>query len=116
MNLLVVATAAGTNIQNGQFSLTNWVPWMLGIVLVWLLTRALVSQQELAQELRSAQSLIYQRARDAALHDERQRLARELHDAVSQTLFAASLIADVLPRIWERDQERAGGVSSSCEC
>ena len=34
---------------------------------------------------------------------ERIRLARELHDAVSQTLFSASLIADVLPRLWARD-------------
>jgi signal transduction histidine kinase len=34
---------------------------------------------------------------------ERQRLARELHDAVTQALFSASLIADVLPRLWERD-------------
>jgi signal transduction histidine kinase len=32
-------------------------------------------------------------------------LARELHDAVTQTLFSASLIAEVLPRIWERDSE-----------
>lgn len=37
---------------------------------------------------------------------ERNRLARELHDAVTQTLFSASLIADVLPRIWERDMEQ----------
>lgn len=36
---------------------------------------------------------------------ERTRLARELHDAVTQTLFSTSLIADVLPRIWERDAE-----------
>jgi len=36
---------------------------------------------------------------------ERNRLARELHDAVTQTLFSASLIADVLPRIWERNPE-----------
>jgi len=36
---------------------------------------------------------------------ERTRLARELHDAVTQTLFSTSLIADVLPRIWERDPE-----------
>jgi signal transduction histidine kinase len=33
---------------------------------------------------------------------ERSRLARDLHDAVTQTLFSASLIADVLPRLWER--------------
>jgi two-component system nitrate/nitrite sensor histidine kinase NarX len=30
----------------------------------------------------------------------RSRLARDLHDAVTQTLFSASLIADVLPRLW----------------
>lgn len=31
---------------------------------------------------------------------ERQRLARELHDAVTQQLFSASLIGEVLPQIW----------------
>jgi signal transduction histidine kinase len=36
---------------------------------------------------------------------ERSRLARELHDAVTQTLFSASLIAEVLPQIWENDPE-----------
>lgn len=41
----------------------------------------------------------------AAVASERNRLARELHDAVTQTLFSASLIADVLPRIWERSPE-----------
>jgi two-component system nitrate/nitrite sensor histidine kinase NarX len=28
-----------------------------------------------------------------------------LHDAVTQTLFSASLIAEVLPRIWEKDHQ-----------
>jgi PAS domain S-box-containing protein len=36
--------------------------------------------------------------------EERQRLAHDLHDAVNQTLFSASLIAEVLPRVWEKDQ------------
>jgi signal transduction histidine kinase len=44
-------------------------------------------------------------ARQIAVAGERNRLARELHDAVTQTLFSASLIADVLPRIWERSPE-----------
>jgi signal transduction histidine kinase len=35
---------------------------------------------------------------------ERNRLAHDLHDSVSQILFAASLIAEVLPAIWEIDQ------------
>ncbi len=38
---------------------------------------------------------------------ERERLARDLHDAVTQTLFSASLIAETLPRIWERNPTRA---------
>lgn len=39
----------------------------------------------------------------AAVAAERNRLARDLHDAVTQTLFSATLIADVLPRLWERN-------------
>jgi two-component system nitrate/nitrite sensor histidine kinase NarX len=42
-------------------------------------------------------------AEKAAVAAERNRIARDLHDAVTQTLFSSSLIAEVLPRIWERD-------------
>ena len=48
---------------------------------------------------------LYEQAEQAATTAERNRLARELHDAVTQTLFSASLIADVIPRIWRRDPE-----------
>ena len=41
----------------------------------------------------------------AAVSAERSRLARDLHDAVTQTLFSASLIAEVLPRIWDRNPD-----------
>ncbi len=41
----------------------------------------------------------------AAAVAERERLARELHDAVTQVLFSASLIADTLPRVWEHHPE-----------
>jgi len=46
-----------------------------------------------------------QRAQALAVLEERQRLARDLHDAVSQTLWAASIIAEVLPALWNKDQE-----------
>ncbi len=40
----------------------------------------------------------------SAVTAERNRIARDLHDAVTQTLFSASMIAEVLPRIWQRNQ------------
>jgi PAS domain S-box-containing protein len=46
-------------------------------------------------------------AEQMAVAAERSRLARDLHDAVTQTLFSTSLIADVLPRLWERDRNEA---------
>jgi signal transduction histidine kinase len=45
---------------------------------------------------------LYEQAQQSAMLEERHRLARELHDAVTQTLFSAALIADVLPRLWQR--------------
>ncbi|MFC4776077.1 sensor histidine kinase [Paenibacillus sp. GCM10023252] len=42
-----------------------------------------------------------------AVLEERQRLARELHDAVSQQLFAISMTATAVSRTIERDWERA---------
>ncbi len=38
---------------------------------------------------------------------ERERWAQALHDAINQSLFSAGLIAEVLPRLWDRDQEAA---------
>jgi signal transduction histidine kinase len=46
---------------------------------------------------------LYEQAQQLAALEERQRLARELHDAVTQTLFSASLIAEALPDIWSSD-------------
>jgi signal transduction histidine kinase len=47
---------------------------------------------------------LYEQAQQTAVVEERSRLARELHDAVTQTLFSASLIAEALPSSWEIDQ------------
>ena len=46
---------------------------------------------------------LYQKAQHLAVKEERSRLARELHDAVTQTLFSASLIAEAVPAAWEKD-------------
>jgi signal transduction histidine kinase len=52
-------------------------------------------------------SALRDQAEESAAAEERARLARDLHDAVTQTLFSASLIAEVLPRLWQRDQAEA---------
>jgi len=57
------------------------------------------TQQKRAEELAA------QQMKETAAAEERTRLARDLHDAVSQTLFSASMIADVLPKIWEKNQD-----------
>jgi ligand-binding sensor domain-containing protein/signal transduction histidine kinase len=59
--------------------------------------------QRAALAIENAQ--LYEQAQELAIVEERQRLARDLHDAVTQTLFSASLIAEVLPRIWERNPD-----------
>lgn len=50
---------------------------------------------------------LYEHAQTTAATEERQRLARDLHDAVSQTLFSANIIAETLPRLAEQNPERA---------
>jgi signal transduction histidine kinase len=67
----------------------------------------LFTAQTLADQLSIAikNAHLYEKAQELATMEERQRLARDLHDAVSQTLFSASLIAEVLPRLWERNPD-----------
>jgi PAS domain S-box-containing protein len=52
-------------------------------------------------------SQLREQASKAAAVEERQRLARELHDAVTQTLFSASLISEVIPDLWENNPDEA---------
>jgi signal transduction histidine kinase len=68
----------------------------------------LFAAETLADQLAIAieNTRLYEHAHELAASRERQRLARDLHDAVSQTLFSVSLIAEVVPRIYERDEEQ----------
>jgi signal transduction histidine kinase len=46
---------------------------------------------------------LLEQAQEAAVSEERNRLARELHDSVTQILFSINLIASSLGRLWRRD-------------
>lgn len=71
----------------------------------------LVLAQEIA--LRSALAVdnarLYAQSRQSAAIEERQRLSRDLHDAVSQTLFSANIIAQTAARMWSTKPESMPG-------
>ena len=69
----------------------------------WHAELALAFANQVAVAIDNAR--LWAQAEEAAVAAERNRLARDLHDAVTQTLFSASLIAEVLPRLWERNPD-----------
>ncbi len=66
----------------------------------------LLLHQEIEQRQRAEQALA-QKAAEEAVISERNRLARDLHDAVTQTLFSTSLLAEVIPELWNINPEEA---------
>lgn len=50
-------------------------------------------------------ALLFAQAQAAAAERERRAIARELHDSVSQALYAANVAAETVPLIWELDPE-----------
>ncbi|HEY7598088.1 MAG TPA: GAF domain-containing sensor histidine kinase [Actinophytocola sp.] len=50
---------------------------------------------------------LYERGRELSIVEERNRIARELHDAVTQKLFSLRLTADAASALLERDPARA---------
>jgi two-component system nitrate/nitrite sensor histidine kinase NarX len=67
------------------------------------LAQAFANQAAIALE--NAQ--LYEQAQAAAVVEERNRLARELHDSVTQSIYSASLVAEVLPEMWRREPDEA---------
>jgi PAS domain S-box-containing protein len=61
--------------------------------------------QQCAQSLERA--YLQEQAQEVAALQERQRLARDLHDAVSQVLFSSTAIAETVPRMWTHDPTKA---------
>jgi signal transduction histidine kinase len=68
------------------------------------------SQIGLFIEHKRSEQTQWEQVRMLAVLEERQRLARDLHDSVTQTLFSASVVAEMLPIMWSRapDQIKPG--------
>lgn len=82
---LVTLTHAAERIRQGK---ADVIPVLSGTAEVASLSTSL---HQLIQDLTTATVA------------ERNRIARELHDSVIQTLFSTSMLADVLPQVWESD-------------
>jgi signal transduction histidine kinase len=61
-------------------------------------------KSEVDQRIKAEEAL-RESEREKAVAEERSRLARDLHDAVTQTLFSATLISEAVPELWEQDPE-----------
>jgi signal transduction histidine kinase len=97
----------------------DWVGWVLMLIaltmaaaLVWLARRPLrpgeveaeIAALKIPDEIR--QGLLRQTA-EAAAQEERNRLARDLHDSIKQQLFSINVGTAAAQERWERDPEGA---------
>jgi signal transduction histidine kinase len=63
--------------------------------------------EERSAQLEDAQHQLLVQAEEEATAAERSRLARELHDVITQLLFSINLVAGSLTRLWRKDPEMA---------
>jgi signal transduction histidine kinase len=99
----------------GAIDWGTWTGWTFSLLLTWFMGLVLRRQEQLVAklhllqrqaELRSQELLmllsvnaaLHERARQAAVLEERQRLSRELHDSVTQALYGISLYAEAAGR------------------
>ncbi len=122
---LDVAYAPALRIQRQIFAIGTFFAALFALVTWWLagrLTHQLVSLTQAAEQIRKGKggtipilagtvevatlsTSLNQLISDltTATVAERNRIARELHDSVTQTLFSTSMLADVLPQVWNAD-------------
>jgi signal transduction histidine kinase len=103
----ILAFGGGATIPRGL------VPFLL-LAPAWLAGNAMRTR-ELRAEALAARADRLELERDAALHAERARIARELHDVVTHSVSVMVLQTGAAREIMSRDQERALGLLESVQ-
>jgi two-component system nitrate/nitrite sensor histidine kinase NarX len=96
---LVLATSNGTQMPiylSANHISVDGMPDCIGLVAT-----------DLTDQKKRTDAIIAAEKSAVRLLEERQQMAHNLHDDVNQSLFSASLIAETLPRMWEKDQAEA---------
>ena len=99
---------------SGQVAWSVLSSWSAGAIGGWLMARLFVRQTALASELQRLaveNASLGDKARQAAVLEERRRLARELHDSVTQSLYGISLQAEAGARALLDGEAQPAGVS-----
>ena len=101
MILLEKGTFAREGFENGEDEIGRLGEQLGRIMKRW------EEQVTSLQRLSNSNAELAEKAKLSAVIEERQRLARELHDAVSQQLFAISMTATAVGRTLDKDFEKA---------
>jgi two-component system, NarL family, sensor histidine kinase LiaS len=100
-----------TTLRRGKFTdrITTYEKDEIGLISEELnqLAEYLQEQVHSLQRLAEEKTELSKTAKAAATMEERQRLARDLHDVVSQQLFALSMMSSASLRLFDQDPEKA---------
>ncbi len=99
---MIPLIARGLRIGLVILSSTREVDWQDADLHPFQITAA---QLAVLLDSRRQQSLLAQRNEQFAVVEERRRLARELHDSVTQHIFSTTLIAQSISAAWKRSHE-----------
>jgi signal transduction histidine kinase len=90
-----------------RVAISAWLSWAAGLATIWLMADTLTRQERLVVELRAAQAELAEQTRRAAILEERQRIARELHDTATQSMYSVRMYAEAALRQLARQQTDA---------
>jgi signal transduction histidine kinase len=108
LSLATLGLGIAVNAADGAVNWGSWISYLVIVLMAWSMGLVLRRQDRLVAELALAMERqaaitvenerLHERARQAAVLEERERLARELHDSVTQSLYAVSLHAEAAGR------------------